>query len=140
MNLRKQILAEHSKANCEYIVRWIGSHPDRFGELFNLFLHDESKVVQRAAWPLSNAVIAHPELIIPYYSRLLNNLNGAGNHAGVKRNTIRLLEDLEIPKRYHGKLMNLCFAYICDPVEKPTSDSIPILKNSNRLLNRHLPT
>ena len=53
MNLRAQILKAHSKANCTKIVNWVGSNQTRFDELFNLFLTDEYRVVQRAGWPLS---------------------------------------------------------------------------------------
>jgi hypothetical protein len=38
MDLRQTILAEYSKANCNKIVKWVGSSQKRFSELFNLFL------------------------------------------------------------------------------------------------------
>ncbi len=62
MNLREEILKEHSKAPCNKIVQWIGSNQKRFDDLFELFLNDEYRVTQRAAWPLSYSVIAHPGL------------------------------------------------------------------------------
>jgi hypothetical protein len=60
MHLRETILAEHSKTNCTRIAKWVGSNQQRFDELFDLFLNDEDLVMQRAAWPLSYAVIDHP--------------------------------------------------------------------------------
>jgi hypothetical protein len=51
MKLRETILKEHSKANCIRIVKWVGDDQKRFDELFSLFLNDEYRVVQRAAWP-----------------------------------------------------------------------------------------
>ena len=69
MHLRETILAEHSKANCTRIANWVGSNQQRFDELFGLFLNDEYRVVQRAGWPLSYAVIAHPQL----YKNILAN-------------------------------------------------------------------
>jgi len=53
MNLREQLLLEHSKTNSELITKWIGKNKSRFSELMQLFLHDEYRVVQRAAWVLS---------------------------------------------------------------------------------------
>jgi hypothetical protein len=50
MNLRQQILKEHSKRNTDKIVSYIGNDPERFKILFDLFLNDESRVVQRSAW------------------------------------------------------------------------------------------
>ncbi|MEJ7671786.1 MAG: hypothetical protein WKF59_03550 [Chitinophagaceae bacterium] len=49
MNLRDEILKEHSKAQCNKIVQWVGDSQKRFEELFHLFLTDEYRVVQRAA-------------------------------------------------------------------------------------------
>jgi len=87
MKLREQILKEHSKANRVAIVKWVGTSQERFDELFGLFLNDEYRVVQRAAWPLSYIVIAHPQLIQKHFSRLLKNLDKPGIHDSVKRNT-----------------------------------------------------
>src|SRR5205809_4246228 len=112
MTLREQILKEHSKNNCNAIVKWIGDSQSRFDELFNLFLHDEYRVVQRAAWPLSNAVIVHPEFIQKHFSKLLVNLEKPDLHNAVKRNTVRLLQDVPIPTKFQGRVMNLCFDYI----------------------------
>lgn len=37
MNLRSEILAEHSKAQTNKIIQWIGSSQQRFDELMKLF-------------------------------------------------------------------------------------------------------
>jgi len=117
MKLRDQILKVHSKANCEVIIKWIGDSKQRFDQLFDLFLHDEYRVVQRSAWPLSQAVIEHPEFIQKHFSKLLKNLEKPGIHVSVKRNTVRLLEHISIPQRFHGRVMNICFNYIASPDE-----------------------
>jgi hypothetical protein len=117
MKLREQILKEHSKANCNAIVQWIGNSQQRFNQLFDLFLKDEYRVVQRAAWPLSYAVMAHPEFIKKHFSKLLKNLDKPGIHNSVKRNTVRLMQDIQIPEKFHGQVMNICFDFISSPDE-----------------------
>lgn len=117
MKLREQLLKEHSRANCDTIVNWIGDRQERFDELFQLFLCDEYRVVQHAAWPLSYAVINHSQLIKKHFAKLINNLSKPGIHVAVKRNTMRLLQDIDIPKGYHGKIMDACFNYIAAPTE-----------------------
>jgi hypothetical protein len=131
MELRKQILKEHSKLNCQRIVKWIGSNQVRFDELFFLFINDEYRVVQRAAWPLSCCAINHPPLIKKHIGKLIKNLKKPGIHDAVKRNTVRLLQEIEIPKKYQGELMNLCFDYIASPTEKVAikAFSLTILQN-----------
>ena len=101
MNLRQTILKEHSKANCTEIVNWVGNSQKRFDELFNLFLNDEYRVVQRAAWPLSYIAIACPKLIAKHFAKLIRNLHKPGLHNAVKRNTVRLLQEVAIPERFH---------------------------------------
>ena len=110
MDLRKTILSEHSKANCDKIVNWVGSSQKRFDELFDLFLNSEYRVNQRSAWPLSYCVIAHPGFISKHFSKLIKNLHKPGIHDSVKRNTVRLLHQISIPKKFHGGIMDLCFA------------------------------
>lgn len=135
MDLRETILKEHSKDNCLRIVKWIGSSQQRFDELFQLFLHDEYRVIQRAAWPLSNAVVEHPELIRKHFRALLDNLRKPNRHEAVKRNTLRLLEYVDIPKRFQGEIMDLCFSQISDPREKPAvkASGITILDKLSQL-------
>jgi hypothetical protein len=118
MLLRETILKEHSKANCTKIVKWVGKDPSRFDELFRLFLHDEYRVVQRATWPISYLVIAHPPLIKKHFAALFKKLKEPGAHDAVKRNILRLLQDITIPEKYHGEIMDTCFTYISSPTEK----------------------
>ncbi|MGF2414224.1 hypothetical protein [Ferruginibacter sp.] len=116
-NLKEAILKEHSKAQCSNIVQWVGASQQRFDELFNLFLHDEYRVVQRAGWPVSYCVIAHPEFIKKHWAALIKNLQQPNLHNAVKRNSIRLLQDIDIPEKYQGPIMDLCFKYVESPTE-----------------------
>lgn len=117
MNLRAEILKEHSKARCNKIVQWVGTGQKRFDELFGLFLHDESRVVQRAAWPVSYCVEAHPPLIKKHWKALTGYLDKPNLHDAVKRNSVRMMQYIEIPEQFHGEVMNRCFAYLESPVE-----------------------
>ena len=135
LKLRETLLAEHSKANCNRIIKWVGKNQIRFDELFSLFLIDEYRVVQRAAWPLSYIVITHPRLIQKHFSKLLKNLHKPGIPDSVKRNTMRLLQEISIPQRFHGEVMNTCFDYIISPTEKPAikAFSLTVLENLSKL-------
>lgn len=131
MKLRETILKEHSKANCRRIVKWVGNDQKRFDELFNLFLNDEYRVVQRAGWPISYCIEDHPQLIRKHFAKLLKNVEKKGIHEAVKRNTVRLLQYTDIPVRYHGQVMDLCFRYISSPTEPVAvkAFSITVLQN-----------
>ena len=112
MNLETELLKEHSKKQCLLIVAYIGNNKKRFSELMGLFFRGEYRITQRAAWPMSICVRKYPGLIGPYFKKLLDNLSKKGISAAVVRNTVRLLQDVEIPKRFQGRIMSLCFEYI----------------------------
>lgn len=112
MDLLKAIEKEHSKTQCEKIVKYVGGNKDRFAELMQLFLNGEYRVTQRAAWPLSICVEKYPGLISPWFKQVLPLLKKPGVHAAVIRNIVRLLQYVDLPKRFHGQVMNDCFEFI----------------------------
>lgn len=115
MPLRDLILEEHSKAQCDRIVAYVGDDKKRFAALMDLFFSGERRVSQRAAWPMSYCIQAHPALITPYLGRLIRQMGKPGVHDAIIRNSLRLLQHVEVPKRYHGELMSTCFAFIENP-------------------------
>ena len=131
MNIKTALLKEHSKKQCAAIVRFIGNDQKKFDELFDLFLHDEYRVVQRAGWPISYCVEKHPDLIKKHFTKLLKNLDKKGLHDAVKSNTVRLLQYVEIPEKFHGQVMDICFRYISSPAEAVAikAFSITVLQN-----------
>ena len=141
MNLREEILKEHSKTQCNKIVNWIGDSQKKFDELFNLFLNDKYRVTQRAAWPLSYSVIANPEFIKNNFSKLINNLKKPGLHNSIKRNSVRLLQHVSIPKKFHGDIMDVCFRYVESPTEPVAikAFSLTVLSNLSKQYPEILP-
>ncbi len=63
MDVRTEILKKYSKAQCTKVVNWVGTGQQRFDALFTLFLQEEYRVTQRAAWPVSYCVMANPTFI-----------------------------------------------------------------------------
>jgi len=112
IDLEQLLREEHSKKQTDRIVRFIGNDKRRFAALIRLFFKGEYRITQRAAWPLSYCVSAHPGLIGPYFKPLLENLARKDVHPAVVRNTVRLLQDVSIPKKYHGRVMNTCFEFL----------------------------
>jgi len=67
MNIRAELLSEHSKRQTAKIVDYVAGDPVRFKELIANFLGDTYRVSQRAAWAVSNCIEQHPDLVKPYY-------------------------------------------------------------------------
>lgn len=116
MNLEKEILKEHSKRQTLKIVNYIGNNPERFHELIKLVTKGTHRVSQRGSWPLSVCIERHPELVLPHLTTLLKLLERKNMHEAVKRNIVRLLQYIDIPKRHYGKITNTCFE-LMDPKE-----------------------
>ena len=117
MNLVEVIEKEHSKAQRDKVVRYVGKSPKRFDELINVFLKGPYRVTQRSAWPLSYCVEQHPELIKAHLKRILLFAKKPDVHHSVKRNTMRLLQFIDVPKRFQGLVVDLCFTFLQDPKE-----------------------
>ena len=115
MNIRDAILAGHSKARTRAIVEYVGDDPEKFAELMRLFLGDIYRITQRAGWPLSDAVKRHPELIQPHFPQLLRQLSRDDVHVAVRRNVVRLLQFVDIPRRYRGRIFDACYNLLADP-------------------------
>ena len=115
MNLAEAFMEESfSKKQCDIIVEYIGNNKKRFAALMKIFFEGSGgyRITQRAAWPMSYCVRNHPSLIQPYFKLLLDNLSKKDVLPAVTRNTVRLLQDVEIPKKFHGKVMSICFDFI----------------------------
>lgn len=117
MDIRAALLAEHSREQAVKIANWIGKKPDRFAMFIDLFLHDEYKVVQRAAWVLSLVAENNCELAKPWLPQMIAKMQEPGVHVAVKRNVVRILQFLEVPEELHGDVMNVCFDMLADPKE-----------------------
>ncbi|MGZ3864554.1 MAG: hypothetical protein ACXVPN_15495 [Bacteroidia bacterium] len=112
MNVRNEILKEHSKKQCLKIVKWVGNDKKRFAELINLMLQDEYRVAQRAAWPVSYCVEEYPSLMIPWYGKVIKRMQQKNIHNAIRRNSLRILENADIPEKHCGTLFELSNNYL----------------------------
>ncbi len=112
MDLEAEILSEHSKRNTVRIAKWIGSDRQRFKHLIELFLHGEYVVTQRSAWIVGECYEQTPELLTPWLPALLKKMQEPDVHDAVKRNIVRILQSINIPKNLLGTVVSLCFDYI----------------------------
>jgi hypothetical protein len=117
MDLRSEILKEHSKKQAMKIADWIGNDARKFALLVNLFLKDEYRVVQRAAWIVSIVADNHSELIVPHLATMMKRMQQQGLPIAVRRNVVRVLQNVNIPEKLHGAVMDACFGFLSDPKE-----------------------
>lgn len=112
MDIKAELTREHTRSKSLQIADYVGFNPIRFKSLIKVYFSGPYRITQRAAWPLSMCVQRHPSLIKPHLTTLLDFMLKPNLHDAVKRNTMRLLQYVEIPKRLHAKVINICFEFL----------------------------
>jgi hypothetical protein len=118
MDLEAEILREHSKRQTTKIARWVGSDKRRFRQLMGLFLHGEYRVTQRSAWIVGLCAEHHPELVGPWLRPMLAKMEEPGVHGAVRRNVVRILANIEVPRAILGTVVTRCFNCLSSETEE----------------------
>ncbi|MBL4651956.1 MAG: hypothetical protein JKY53_03685 [Flavobacteriales bacterium] len=116
MNIREAILQEHSKKQVLKIANYVGNDKERFAELMQIYFDGPYRVTQRGAWVLHHCAENNYNLVYPYLDKMVEILN-ENAHNAVKRNTLKILGMIDIPKYLMGTLTNKCFAYLKSETE-----------------------
>jgi len=117
MDLKEAILKEHSKTQALLIRDYIGDNQALFDELMTHFFSNEYRVTQRAAWVMTHCTEKRPHLINPHLEKMVYNLKAEKIHVAVKRNTVRLLQNVAIPEDLMGTVADCCFNFLANPNE-----------------------
>ncbi len=117
MDIREALLTEHSKSQTLKIVNYINGDPIKFKQLMGHFLGRTYRLSQRAAWAVTYCAEYHHELVKPYFNKLVEQLERDDVHVAVRRNVARMLQFVEIPKRYQGRVFDACYNLFANPAE-----------------------
>jgi hypothetical protein len=112
MDIKAELIREHSKAQALKIANYIGSDEERFAELVQLFLQSDYRLNQRSAWVISHCVLTHPFLIKPYFQAFIQKLHEENIHDAVKRNIVRIWEEVSLPEEFWGEIYDICLGYL----------------------------
>lgn len=99
------------KENVSVVVNYIGKDTKRFAHLMELFFSDDNRLAQRAAWVMSHSVEKQPQLVNPYIEKLVKHLYKSHEDA-IKRNSLRILQYIDIPEPLWGETLEKCFEYL----------------------------
>lgn len=130
MQIKDLLLQEHSKKQVLVIVDYVGKNQSRFDALFKQLFAGQL-LAQRASWPLSYCVAAHPQLIQKHIGSVMELLT-TPTHPAVKRNLLHILKDTAIDTKYHGQLIDLCFAFLRS-YEEPAAIRVFAMRTLARL-------
>lgn len=116
MNIREEILKAHSKLQALKIAHYACKSEKNFQQLIECFLDENYRLSQRAAWSVSWAAKKKPEMIAPHIKALVAVLNRKSAHDAVIRNSLRVLQEINIPVEFHGVVMDACFRFLEQPL------------------------
>jgi len=116
MNIRTAVVEEHSKRQALKIAAYIGNSPKRFDELMDCFFDDNWRLNQCSAYVLSFVAEKNIQLFDPYLEKAILNLK-TPKHDAVKRNTLRILQNYDIPEHLQGTIVDLAFDFLASPKE-----------------------
>ena len=108
MNLKSAILKDYSKKHASQLADYIGEDTERFDELMQLFLGNTYIITQRSAWVVGICCERYPSLITPYLEKMILNLRN-DVHDAVKRNSVRILQNVDLPNELLGEAADVCF-------------------------------
>lgn len=111
MNLLESLKKSPSSVQYKQMIAYIGDDKQRFSELILVYLNGPERITQRAATLLVHFAKKQPALIIGELPMILKHLSPNATVA-IKRNTVRFLQDINIPKRWQGKVTDICFAFL----------------------------
>lgn len=117
MNIQEQLLIEHSKANSVLIRDYIGHDQKRLKALLKIFIGENGKATQRAGMVISACFDRDPELFNPFVTELTENLINNNPPLAVRRNTIRILQEMEVPDSHKSQLFDYCLLNLSNPDE-----------------------
>jgi hypothetical protein len=117
MKLAEELLRMDSKKQKDKIVGYVGNDPKKFAHLIDIFLQGPYRITQRAAWPVSYCIQQHPHLLAPHLKKILTFAGRPDIPDAVKRNTMRLLQFVRVPKTHQGATADLCFKFLTNTKE-----------------------
>jgi uncharacterized protein (UPF0147 family) len=112
VDIRIELLKEHSKKQSIKIANYIDDDAKLFETLIKLVMDDDTVVAQRAAWVMSFCSKKNPAIVLPHLSKLIKHLYNENLHDAVKRNTIRVMQTIKIPKNVQGAAVDICFKFV----------------------------
>ncbi len=118
MDFGKLLERSHSKATTVLIVNSIIKDPSLLNGLMDVFLKGNSRLRQRASWPISFIAEKQPTVMQKVIPQLTTELEKTEQHPAIYRNILRTFQYLSFPEEYEGKILNRSFELL-NAVEQP---------------------
>ncbi|MFC6225938.1 hypothetical protein ACFP2F_22020 [Hymenobacter artigasi] len=118
MNLRQELLREHSARQTQRLADYACAHPTALAELLQLFWYGAERERQLAADVLGWVGQRRPKWLVPHLPGLLAAAQPApGQHPAVRRAVARVLQFVPVPEEWQSLAFDTCLALLHAPSE-----------------------
>lgn len=117
MDIRKELLQEHSKANKDRIAAYLIKHPDGIDGLMKLFFGEDTRLVQHAAWVVGTLGEQAPSLITPFFPAMIGRIKRKEAKVAFRRNVFRVMQFQRIDEALWGDVYDLCIDILMNKTE-----------------------
>lgn len=117
MDIKAQLIKEHSKENKDLIVNYLLNNTNEVDSLMELFFGSNHILVQRSAWVVGDLGEKHTELIRPFFPRMVKEIRKTECIIAVKRNVLRVLQFQKVDENLWGELYDVCIRFLEDKKE-----------------------
>ena len=133
MNLRAELLREHSARQTRNLTDYVCSHPTCFAELLQVFWYGAPREQQLAADVLGHAGEQRPQWLVPHLAGLLAAAQlSTGYHPAVRRGVARALQFVVVPEEWQALAFDTCLRLLSAPAE-PVAIRVYALSAAARL-------
>jgi hypothetical protein len=118
MNLRTELLREHSARQTQRLADYASAHPQALAELLQLFWYGAERERQLAADVLGWVGQRRPKWLVPHLPGLLAAAQPSpGQHPAVRRAVARVLQFVPVPEEWQALAFDTCLTMLRAPRE-----------------------
>lgn len=118
MNLRAELLREHSARQTRRLTDYACAHPTHLAQLLQLFWYGAAREQQLAADVLGWVGQQRPQWLVPHLPALLATAQpGQGQHPAIRRAVARVLQFVPVPEEWQALAFDTCLALLKAPAE-----------------------
>ncbi|MDQ2794985.1 MAG: hypothetical protein M3Y12_13410 [Bacteroidota bacterium] len=118
MNLRTELLREHSARQNQRLADYACAHLTALAELLQLFWYGADRERQLAADVLGWVGGRRPKWLVPHLPGLLAAAQpGSGDHPAVRRAVARVLQFVPVPEEWQALAFDTCLGMLTNPAE-----------------------
>src|SRR6476661_1560140 len=137
MDLRTELLREHSARQTRRLTDYACAHPAHLSELLQLFFYGGAREQQLAADVLGWVGERRPQWLVPHLAGLLAAVQpGTGQHPAVRRGVVRALQFVPVPEEWQALAFDTCLALLTAPKE-PVAIKVYALSAAARLVGSY---